>query len=112
DWWCDEVGKVSEVCEPPQGKLKDEVVAGFEVELVLSVVRPLGEQACAAGGEESDGPRDQHDGFDDALDDDDLDEGVVLAAHAAELGPEAGEVMRPFFRRGVSQSLVTLTSWV
>jgi len=79
-------------------------VAGIEVELVLRIVRPLGEQTAATGEKQPERQCDQDDRLDDPLDDDDFDKGVVLAAHAAELGPEAGEVMRPFSRWGRGHS--------
>jgi hypothetical protein len=44
-------------------------------------------------------------------DDDDLDESVVLAAHATQLLPESSEVMRPFLGRRAGH-VVTLTSRV
>jgi len=90
------VREVADVCQESEQKLDDEAVPGVEVELVLRVGRPLGEEAGAASKEQPDCERDEDDRLDDPLDDDDFDEGVVLAAHAAELSPESGEVVGAF----------------
>src|SRR4029077_8421390 len=76
-------------------KVDDHAVVGIEVELVLRVPRPDGEKALLARHQEAYRECDQDDGLDYPLDDDDLDEGVVLSAHPAELGPQAAEIVRP-----------------
>jgi hypothetical protein len=43
------VREVADLCQQPEQELDDHVMAGVEVELVLCVIRPLSEQAAAAG---------------------------------------------------------------
>ena len=84
----------SDVGDKPQEQLDDDVASDVEVELVLGPARPNVEPPLASGHEQADSEGGQDDGFDDALDDDHLDEGVVLAADRAELLPESREIVR------------------
>jgi hypothetical protein len=88
------VGERADQEKQAEQKLNDHAVVGIEVELVLRVLGPAGEKPFFTRNQEADGEGDQHDGLDDPLDDDHLDEGVVLPAHPAELGPQAAEVVR------------------
>jgi len=106
-----DVREVADVCEQPQEQVDDQAVSRAQVQLVLRVVCPAGQKAVSAREDQAEGERDQDGGLDYALDDDDLDEGVVLTAHSAELGPEAREVLRSLAGRR-SGHRVTLTSWV
>jgi len=87
------VAEVADVDDDLQQQADDQAVAGRQVELVLSVISPAGQQAGSARHQQADRQGDEHGGFDDSLDDDYLDEGVVLASHAAELGPQSRPVM-------------------
>ena len=84
----------SDVDEEPQQKLEDDVPTDVEVQLTFGVVGPCVDPPIATGDEKTDAERDEDDGLDDALDDDDLDEGVVLASDAPELAPQAVDIMR------------------
>ena len=83
----------TDIVEEPQQQLDDDVAPDVQVELVFGPRRPHVEPSLAAGNEQADAQSDQHDRLDDALDDDHLDEGVVLAADASELLPQPGEIM-------------------
>jgi hypothetical protein len=81
------VAEVADVEDHVQQQLHDQGVARFEVQLTLRVISPVGQQACPAGHEQANRQSDEDDRLDDPLDDDDFDEGVVLAPHGPELGP-------------------------
>ena len=83
----------SYVDESAQQELEDDVAADGEVQLVLGVLRPVVEPAFLPRDEQPDADGHQHDCLRDALDDDDLDKSVVLAAEAAQLVPQPGEVV-------------------
>ena len=78
----------------------DEVMAGVEVQLALGLIRPLGEPAFLPGDHQPDCEQDQDEGLEDPLDDDHLDEGVMLAAHAVQLAKQAPEVVGSGSSRG------------
>jgi len=90
------VAEVADVEDHVQQQLHDQGVARLEVQLVLRVISPVGQQACPAGHEQANRQSDEDDRLDDPLDDDDFDEGVVLASHAAELGQQSRSVVRAF----------------
>jgi hypothetical protein len=90
------VAEVADVEDHVEQQLHDYGVARFEVQLVLRVVSPVGQKAHPAGYEQANREGDEDNRLDDPLDDDDLDEGVVLASHAAELGPQSRSVVRAF----------------
>ena len=85
----------SDVHKGAQQELEDDVAADAEVQLVLRVVGPRVEPALLPCDQKTDAERYQDNCFRDALDDDDLDEGVVLAAEPAQLIPQPGEVGTP-----------------
>src|SRR2546422_1279602 len=84
----------SDVGEQPQQQLDDDAASDVQVELVFSPRRPGVEPSLATGHEQADAECDQDDCFDDALEDDHLDKGVVLAADPSELLPQPREIMR------------------
>jgi len=88
------VAEVADVDDQLQQQLDDHTVAGLEVELVLRVVGPAGQQTSIPCHQEADGQGNEDDRLDDPLDDDDFDEGVMFATHAAELRPQPRRVVR------------------
>ena len=83
----------SDVGDESQQELDDDVAPDVQVELVLGPACPQVEPSVASGHQQADSERDQHDRFEDALDDDHFDEGIVLAAKGAELLPQPGEIV-------------------
>jgi hypothetical protein len=73
------VTEVADEDEYAQQQLDDDPVPCRQVQLVLCVLRPLGEPSLLSRDKQADGERDEDDRLDDAFDDDDLDKGVVLA---------------------------------
>ena len=90
------MAEVADVKDDVQQQLHDQGVARFEVQLVLRVISPVGQQAHPAGHEQANRQSDEDGRLDDSLDDDDLDEDVVLASHGPELGPQSRSVVRSF----------------
>src|SRR5205823_13827020 len=83
-----------DVDDNPLQQLADDVAFDVQVELVVTAAPPNVQPSLGTGHEQADSVGGQDDGFDDALDDDHLDESVVLAADRAELLPESREIVR------------------